>query len=156
MTYARDVRIPANGPPRDANAVSPRTSANDARPTMRESTTAARTRCPYSAYSSGPAISAPMVMPAQSQAARASSTSQMRGEKGEGALPCQCAGGFVELWSRRFVEPVPHARVDMELGDTSALHERLLGASHVVEGLEFVPLREVTEDRRHGLARLDL
>src|SRR6266545_605522 len=79
----------------------------------------------------------------------------MRVEKGRGPLPCQFAGGLVELGPRRLVEPVLCPGVDMELRNASALHERLLGASHVVKGFEFVLLREVTEDRRHGPAGLD-
>src|SRR3981081_2414870 len=145
MRYAREVRMPANGPPRDANAVSPRTSANDARPTIRESTTAARTRCPYSAYSSGPAISAAVVMRAQSWAARSCSTSQMLVEKGDGPLPCQCAGGFVELRSRWLVEPVPRAGVDVELCDMLLVDELSFHAAHVLDRIEFVVLREVSE-----------
>src|SRR6267142_1130092 len=115
MTYAREVRIPANGPPRDANAVSPRTSANDAKPTISESTIAARTRCPYSAYSSGPAISAAAVTRAPGWVARVPSTSQLSVEEREGPLPCQCARGLVVLGPRRLVEPVLGAGVDMEL-----------------------------------------
>src|SRR2546427_13304294 len=80
----------------------------------------------------------------------------MRVEKSCRPLPCEVAGGLVEFGSRWLVEPVLGAGVDMELGDVTALLERPLGASHVVESLEFVLLREVTEDRRGCLAGLDL
>src|SRR5258708_12956409 len=70
----------------------------------------------------------------------------MRVEKGRRALPCQLAGGPVELGSRRLVEPVLRVRIEIELSRWAPARHQL-SPPHVRERLELIVVGKVDQRR---------